>query len=83
MNWFDNINSCFGAVDRIFANHPSDQQNAKTMVKLAKQQGASFDDVRTALEKYINEKVKDDEMKIGLITKQNKELKRIWALKRL
>ena len=56
MNWENQIPACFGCVDQIFAEHPSDEKSAIKMLKAAFLSGASESDVLAALRDYMKSK---------------------------
>lgn len=56
MDWQNQIPACFGCVDQIFAEHPSDEKSAIKMLESAFLSGASESNVLTALRDYMKSK---------------------------
>ena len=66
--WSDQIAGCFGIVDQKFARHPTDEENAKKMIKAAKSAGASSEEVLAAIKNHLKSRRQEhinDEMEFA------------------
>lgn len=53
MPWKKKVGRSFGCADGVFAGHPIDQKEAKSAIKDAKANGASFDDFANEMTSYL------------------------------
>lgn len=53
MPWKKKVGRGFGVADGIFAGHPIDKKEAKSAIKDAKANGATFDDFASEMSSYI------------------------------
>ncbi len=57
MSWKDQIPSCFGARDKIFAGHPSDSLSASKLLAQANEEGVGWKEYTETIESWLkNEK---------------------------
>ena len=78
MTWEDMIPSCFGATDGVFASHPSDEQQAKDAIAIARKAGATRDDFEKEMLWHLHKIVKHRELFLELADNQVKELEKMW-----
>ena len=50
------IDSCFGVADAIFAGHPADEERAFELLKYCRENNISVNDVLNEAEKYLKSK---------------------------
>ena len=60
MPWSDKIPSCFGCVDRIFANHPSEKEHAREMLFAAFESNIEFDEYKREIKCWLTSEVKNN-----------------------
>jgi hypothetical protein len=73
--WPDLVPRCFGYADARFAKHPSDARHAREAIEVAKGEGASVDDFRSAVEDYVRKNVK-----VGVEGHLRKDFAKLYAL---
>lgn len=77
--WQDRISGCFGDKDGWFAIHPLDEKRAKALIKEAKADGASREDLEKELEKYLSKHTTaKDGIREDLVRNAKKTLRQLW-----
>ncbi|MBE2192083.1 MAG: hypothetical protein IAE63_07880 [Alphaproteobacteria bacterium] len=79
MSWRNMISQCFGCQDKKFALHPSDEQAAKSMIKAAKNSGASLADVEKEIVYFCYKNINSEDLLKQHIDDQLKKLKELYS----
>jgi hypothetical protein len=72
------VPSAFGNVDAKFALHPNDEERAKEAIRIAKSEGASFDDFEKEIVWHCYKKVTASGALQSHINEQVSKAKRMW-----
>ena len=78
MAWNEQVHACFGVADCEFAIHPLDEKRAKAMIKAAKAEGASFDDLEKEIVWHCYKNVTAENALQDHIAKQVSKAKKLW-----
>jgi hypothetical protein len=79
MDWREQIPSCFGEADKIFAAHPSDEKRAKDAIRAAKKAGAEFGDFEKEMVWYLYDRAFRKIDNWAHVHEQIKTAKKMWG----
>jgi len=76
MNWTCQISDCFGSIDRKFAGHDMERNNAKNMLSSAIKEGVSYKDYCDSIKNWLSKQLVNSHPKTATDLIEN-EMKKV------